>query len=497
MASSHRMLILSTLAFTVCFAAWMINGVLVTFLVDNKVFPWSPVQVGFLLGVPVLVGAVMRLPIGLLTDRFGGRWVISAILLVSAVPMFLLSGADSYAAFLWLSMFFGLVGSAFAAGVPFVSLWYPKNKQGTALGIFGAGNLGASLTTLIAPTLLDRLTLQGTELDGWRALPQLYAAIMAATGIIFFAATRNRTPAAMMSLAQRLAPLRDMRVWRYGCFYFLVFGGFVALAQWLIPYYVNVYSLSIVAAGFMATAFSLPSGLVRMVGGWLADRVGARKLLTRVFWVCLVAMLVLLPPRMEILAPGEGIIARNAGVVTELTAEEIVVDDARYQLKCKGGKDSGTILYYGVHRDQEDFLLLPNTSFWHEPQVRLGDPVSKGQLLAKGATHIYFQANIWIFFSLVFLIGIMMGMGSAAVFKHVAEDFPTNIGTVGGIVGVLGGLGGFFGPLLFGALLKATGVWTTCWLILAVATVGCIWWQRIPDRPAHTGGQQPVNHATA
>ena len=113
--TSHRILFLSTLAFMVCFAAWMINGVLVTFLVNNDVFKWSPIQIGWLLGVPVLVGSVFRLPIGMLTDKYGGRWVMSLILFFCAIPMFFLSQANSYISFLLLSVGFGLAGASFAA----------------------------------------------------------------------------------------------------------------------------------------------------------------------------------------------------------------------------------------------------------------------------------------------------------------------------------------------------------------------------------------------
>lgn len=184
-ASPNRILLLSTLAFMVCFAAWMINGVLVTYLVNNGVFNWSPVQIGLLLGVPVLVGSVLRLPVGILTDKFGGKTVIAVVLFFCAIPMFLLSKANSYSVFLLLSFGFGLTGAVFAAGVAYMSLWFPREKQGTALGIFGAGNMGAALTTLFAPSVLDRLTDHGANMEAWRTLPQLYAALLVLMGIVF------------------------------------------------------------------------------------------------------------------------------------------------------------------------------------------------------------------------------------------------------------------------------------------------------------------------
>ncbi|MBV6474294.1 MAG: hypothetical protein JPMHGGIA_02598 [Saprospiraceae bacterium] len=476
---ANRILLLNILAFTVCFAAWMINGVLVTYLVDNGVFKWSVVEVGFLLGVPVLVGAIARLPVGILTDRYGGRWVMTVLLVVSAIPLFMLSGANSYSGFLGLSFVFGLAGSTFATGVAYTSLWFPKEKQGTALGIFGAGNIGASMTTLFAPTILNKLTHNGTQLEGWRTLPQLYAVLLLIMAVAFFLGTQNKKPTESKTMSQRLAPLKEMRVWRFGLYYFFVFGSFVALAQWLIPYYVNVYTMSIVSAGFMATAFSLPAGLVRIGGGLLADKFGARILLLWVFGVCIVCLFFLFPPRMEIMAPGEGITAKGAGIVKDVQPDGILIDDVQYALQQRGGEGSEAVISFGIKKDRESFLLLPNASFWHEAQVEPGDSISKGQLIAKGATHIYFQANKWIFSALVFIIGIMMGIGSASVFKHISDYYPANIGTVGGIVGVLGGLGGFFCPIIFGYLLKLTGVWTSCWMFLAVVALFCIVFQRI------------------
>lgn len=479
---SNRILLLNTLAFMVCFAAWMINGVLVTFLVDNGVFKWSPVQIGWLLGVPVLVGSIFRLPVGMLTDKFGGRWILAAILFFCAVPMFFLSLANNYTSFLLLSFAFGLSGSAFAAGVAYTCLWFPKEKQGTALGIFGAGNMGAALTTLLAPTILLKLTNNATNLDGWRTLPKLYAALLLITGIIFLLSTKNKIPEESKTMKQRLLPLKEIRVWRFGLYYFFVFGSFVALSQWLIPYYVNVYTLSIVSAGFMATAFSLPAGIFRAAGGWLSDKVGARMVLLWVFGICLVSMFFLFIPRMEIQAPGQGIMAGKPGTVQSVSSNEIVVDNDSYFLQSKAGDSSEVTIRFGIHHDSEGFLFLPTTSFHQVPNVKIGDKVTKGALLAKGVTMIYFQANKWIFSTLVFIIGIMMGLGGAAVYKHISDYYPTNIGTVGGIVGVLGGLGGFFGPIIFGYLLKSTGIWTSCWMFLAVIIIICIVLQRTAIR---------------
>lgn len=473
------MLFLNTLAFTVCFAAWMMNGVLVTFLVNNGVFKWSAVQVGWLLGAPVLVGAVLRLPVGVLTDKFGGRWMMAIILIASAIPMFLLSQANSYTAFLICSFGFGIAGSSFAAGVAYTALWYPKEKQGTVLGIFGAGNMGASLTTLFAPTLLNHLTQGAANPEGWRTLPQWYALMLVVMAGIFFLGTKNKKTAEVKTMAQRLLPLKQTRVWRFGLYYYFVFGSIVALAQWLIPYYVNVYSLSIVSAGFMVTAFNFPAGIIRIFGGWLSDKFGARMVLLWVFGDCIILLLLLLVPRMEIEAPGQGIMAAKGGTVTLASDSLIVVGEMSYPVQSKHLSEHHAQIRFGIHNDEEGFLLFPNATSWQETMVKEGDLIEKGQLLAKGVTHIYFQANKWIFFTIVFLVAIMMGLGTAAVFKYISDYYPESIGTVGGIVGVIGGLGGFINPILFGYLLNVTGVWTTCWLFLVIIATVCLVLQRL------------------
>ena len=157
-AKSHKILAVNTLAFTVCFAAWMLNGVLVTFLATNQVYDWGFVEIGWLMGIPILTGSIFRLPAGMLTDKFGGKPVYGSLLFLCAVPMFLLSYADNFLFFALCSFGFGLAGVSFSIGIAFSSVWYPKERQGTALGIFGAGTAGAALTTLFAPTLLNTFT---------------------------------------------------------------------------------------------------------------------------------------------------------------------------------------------------------------------------------------------------------------------------------------------------------------------------------------------------
>ena len=298
---SHKALFFNTLAFTVCFGAWMLNGVLVTFLVDNQVFDWGPVKIGWLLGIPVLTGAIFRLPAGILTDKYGGKPIYSALLVLCAIPMYLLSYATDYKSFALASFGFGFAGVSFAIGIAFTSVWYPRHQQGTALGIFGAGNAGAALTTLFAPTMLKFLTDDGANIEGWRGLPKIYAGILLAMGIVFFLFTENKKPkTSTRTVAQMLTPLRNIRVWRFGLYYFLVFGCFVAFSQWLVPYFVNVYYLSLVTAGIFAALFSFPSGVIRALGGWMSDKWGARRVMYWVLGSSVVISLMLMIPRMDV-----------------------------------------------------------------------------------------------------------------------------------------------------------------------------------------------------
>jgi len=417
------------------------------------------------------------LPLGVLTDKYGGRIVLSVLLIASAVPMFLVGYVDSFMGFMLAGLGFGMAGGSFAVGIAFTSVWFERKNQGTALGIFGAGNAGAAITSMFAPVLLRMLTDDGANIEGWRTLPQIYAAVLAITGVLFFLFTRPRKIESHSgyTLKQRLQPLKYIRVWRFGLYYFLVFGGFVALAQWLIPYYVNVYTMSIVSAGMMASIFSFPSGVIRALGGVLSDRMGPRTVMYGILIVTLISLVFLTVPRMEVQSPGEGIMAGRSGTVVSVSDTKIVVDDKTYSLKEREGLDDLDV--------DGDLLLFPIREFWHEPAVEAGEEVRRSQLLASGVSRIFFQANVWVFTGLVFVVGITLGIGKAAVYKHIPDYFPDDVAVVGGIVGVLGGLGGFVLPIVFGYMLKGTGIWTTTWMLLAVITVvSLVWMQWVIQR---------------
>lgn len=464
---AYSVLSANTLAFAVCFAVWVMYGVLVAFLVDAKLFSFDKGQVGLLIGVPILTGSLLRLPAGLLTDRFGGRPVFTAILLLSAAFTYLTSLANGFWAFVLCGLGFGLAGCTFAVGVAYTAVWFPPEKRGTALGIFGVGNVGAGLASLLAPQLLGLLTENGANPDGWRQMPRLYAAALVATAVLFWLVTYpRRAEGPAPGLAARLRPLRVGRVWRFGLYYFVLFGGFVALSSWLISYYVNVYGATVATAGALASVFSLPSGLVRALGGWLSDRYGARRVMYVVLCGCCASFLALAVPRMDVYAPGEGLMAPEAGTVESVEPSGVVLNGKRLALSPRSDDE----------RAEEGVLVWPQWRSWQEPAVSAGQQVVKKQLLARGVTHVYFQANIWIFAGLAFVAALFMGTGMAAVYKHIADYFPKEVGAVGGLVGVIGGLGGFFGPVLFGYVLKTTGIWTTCWVLLLVLSIVCLAW---------------------
>jgi MFS transporter, NNP family, nitrate/nitrite transporter len=340
-----------------------------------------------------------------------------------------------------------------------------------------------------APALLNALTDNGTKPDGWRGLPLIYAGVLLVVTVLFALLTQNKkvSAAQQKNLGIMLRPLRDLRVWRFGLYYFVVFGGFVALSQWLIPYYLNVYGMTLATAGLMASAFSLPSGITRALGGFVSDRIGARSTLYVVLSACTVLFLALVAPRMDITSPGEGLMADKAGSVTAATPTSVTVDAKTYTLKQKPSDIA-----------VEGNLVLPRLESWQEVSVKPGQAVKKKELLARGVTHVFFQANVWVFSGVVLLAGVMMGFGMAAVFRFIPDYFPNDVGVVGGLVGVIGGLGGFICPILFGWMLKASGLWSSCWLFLALLTViSLLWMHSVVLKMGHAQDRERAAQAEA
>ena len=448
--------VLATVAFACCFAAWVINAVLVSYLVTSRQFAFDELQVTALLSTPFFSGALCRLPLGLACDRFGARRVQMALLGVVVAGLLALAEARGFGGYLVASLVVGLAGGSFAVGISYVSTFVEARRQGFALGIFGLGTAGAALTTALAPALLLWLTAAGATPEGWRNLPRLYAALLALLALLFafFGPADDAPRKPKASLRQRLAPLADPVVWRFGGYYALVFGGTVALTQWLVPYGMNVHGLTLQEAGLLATLIALPSGLIKPLGGWLADRFGPGPLMSASFGTCLLVALVLSVPRMEVRAPGDGVAAKTAGTVASVTAAAIVVGDKPHVLRGEPPAASG------VQR-------------WHEAIVKPGETVARRQLLARGLTRVIYPQPLAMVLPLIGLFALACGLGMAGVLRFIPERFPTSVGAVSGVVGLVGGLGGFVLPLLFGLLLHGTGLWASCWWALAVLALVC------------------------
>ncbi|MCD7059025.1 MFS transporter [Pelagibacterium xiamenense] len=301
-AEATRALSLSTIAFTACFAAWTIFSIIGIRIKGEMGL--SEAEFGLLVGTPVLTGSLVRLVLGVWTDRLGGRIVFTGTMLAAALATFLLSLAQSYPMMLIAALGVGLAGGSFAVGVAYVSRFYPANKQGTALGVFGVGNVGASVTTFLAPLVLVAF--------GWQAVAQIWAVALAAIAIAFWFLAkddpvireRKSTGGKVRSFAEEFAPLRNLQVWRFSLYYFFAFGAFVALALWLPRYLIEVYGFDIQTAGIIAAFYSVPASIFRALGGHLSDRFGARAVMYWVLVVSAVATFLLAIPQTEIVMSG-------------------------------------------------------------------------------------------------------------------------------------------------------------------------------------------------
>ncbi len=292
--SSYRALALATFAMAICFAVWVVYSIVGVEL--QKELGFSQTAFGLLVATPVLTGSVSRLLLGIWSELYGGKRVYSLLMLVVAGCAFLLPFAQHYGMLLAIGLGLGLAGGSFSVGVVYVSAWFPKEKQGTALGLFGMGNAGAALTSFFAPMLLAAM--------GWRQAANVYGAVMLATAVLFFLlaqedpATRARRASGTKpaGIRERIAPLRNLQVWRFSTYYFLVFGGFIALTSWLPRYYMGVYHIDLAAAGMLTASFTFPAAAFRAVGGILADRHGARKMMYIAFSASLLCLFLLSYP---------------------------------------------------------------------------------------------------------------------------------------------------------------------------------------------------------
>jgi NNP family nitrate/nitrite transporter-like MFS transporter len=420
-----RVLVLSSLSFTVMFAVWLMFGILG--IPIRTEFGLSDVQLSWLTAVAVLNGSMWRLPAGMITDRIGGRRVMAFILAATAVPAYLVSTVHSYELLLVLAFLVGFAGNSFSVGIAWNSAWYPRERQGFALGVFGAGNVGASVTKFIGPALIAGtagVSVLGVFPGGWRLVPVIYAVLLVllAAATFMLAPRPDRMPGHGKPLRDQLAPLKELRVWRFSLYYVVVFGAYVALSAWLPKYYVDNFKVSLGSAALLTATFIFPASLLRPLGGWFSDRFGARRAMYWTFAAMMVVSLVLSMPNGHIV------------VMTKEGAREV--------------------LPYSIG-------LIP-------------------------------------FAVLLFLLGCAMGIGKAAVYKHIPEYFPDNVGPVGGLVGMLGGLGGFLLPPMFAYAQIWTGFPSSTFFILFVLTVTCaVWMHWTVVHMLHTQSPELARHLEA
>lgn len=405
-SGATRVLAMSTIAFTLMFAVWLMFGVLGVPI--QQEFGLTDPQLAWISAVAVLNGSLWRLPAGMLTDRIGGRIVTISMLLLTAIPCFFLTQVGSYGGLLILAFLVGFAGNLFSVGIAWNSAWTPRERQGFALGLFGAGNVGASVTKLLVvlfPGLVvgGGATVAGVFPSGWRVFPAIYtiALIVVAVVTLLVVPRVDRMGGAGKPLREMLAPLRHMRVWRFSLYYVAVFGAYVALAAWLPKYYVDNFDIDLRTAALLTALFIFPASLLRPVGGIFSDRFGARRVMYWTFGVMLFTTGVLMMPN---------------GFIT---------------------------------------VVQPDGST---------------------SEHLAYTMGVVPFTLLLFILGCAMGVGKAAVFKHIPEYFPDNVGSVGGLVGMLGGLGGFFLPPLFAYTKIWTAFPTSTFFVLFVLTAVCAAW---------------------
>ena len=405
---SGRVLTLSTFAFTLMFAVWLMFGVLG--IPIQKEFGITDSQLAWLSAVAILNGSIWRLLLGILADRIGGKKVTVAMLLVTSIPAYLLAHLElTYTWLLVLAFFVGFAGNLFSVGIAWNSHWFDRSRQGFALGVFGAGNVGASATKFIGPAVIAGTVggsyLGGVIPGGWRFVPALYAILLVLTAI----AIQFLTPAdsehlqKARPLRQMFAPLKYLQVWRFSFYYVIVFGAYVALASWMPKYYVSVYELELQNAALLTALFIFPASLLRPLGGYLSDKIGARRLMYGTFVSMLIALLFLAAP-------------------------------------------------FGY--------------------IVLNTPDGPREVLP-------YSLGVMPFTALLFIVGCSMGIGKAAVFKHIPEYFPNDVGAVGGLVGTLGALGGFLLPPLFVSVRGWTGLPQSTFIVLFLLTLVATLWMHV------------------
>ena len=273
-SSPKLQLALGTGAFALCFAVFGTMSAMMPIL--SKQLHLSPLQKSIAVALPVLLGSIGRIPLGMLTDRYGGRIVFSAVMLVSIVPAFLMGTVTDYHQMLLYGFFIGIALASFSVGVGFVSGWYSAQRQGFALGVYGAGNIGQSLAAFGSPFIAAAF---GIRWGFWT-----YGILLAIWLVIFIVFAQNaKHRNTIKSFSTIFQPLSDPRSWILSLYYFLTFGGFVAMGVYLPIFLTEMFKLTPQDAGMRTAGFVVLATLMRPVGGILADKVGGRAILLWVF----------------------------------------------------------------------------------------------------------------------------------------------------------------------------------------------------------------------
>ena len=270
-----RHLALATVSFGICFMAWGLISAFAGWFRGR--FALTATQTALLVAVPVLLGALARLPLGLLADRLGGRRVFAALMIVVAIPVAIVPHASSFGSLLAVAFFLGLAGSSFAVGVTYVSRWATPAGQGGALGVYGLGNAGHSAAVFLGPVLAAAI--------GPPAVFRVSAVLLVVWSVVFAVLARDapaRTPPGSFAAAMRVLA-RERLAWALAAFYFLTFGGFVAFSIYLPVLLRDTFGLTTADAGFRTAGFVILATAMRPVGGWLADRIGGARVLRGVF----------------------------------------------------------------------------------------------------------------------------------------------------------------------------------------------------------------------
>ncbi|HEU5453061.1 MAG TPA: MFS transporter [Terriglobales bacterium] len=277
-------LTLGTVAFALCFAVF--GSVSAMMPIMRKHLGFSTMQASVAIAIPILLGSLGRIPLGILTDRFGGRLIFSLVMAFSIVPALLMGSVTTYPQVIVCGFFIGLALASFSVGVAFVSGWYSAERQGTALGIYGAGNIGQSLAAFGSPAI--------AAAAGYAWGYRTFGLLLAVWLVIYVVLARNApSPATQRTLAQRLAPLKTLGSWELSLYYFLTFGGFVAMAVYLPIFLTEMFGLTPRDAGARTAGFIVLATAMRPLGGWLADRVGGRAVLNVTFPIVVVTALFL------------------------------------------------------------------------------------------------------------------------------------------------------------------------------------------------------------